>query len=514
MEKYVIEAKNINKSFNEIKVVQGVDFTVKRGEIKCLAGENGCGKSTLVKILSGIYVPDKNLDSYIKVNGNKYDNLSPKTAINEGIQVIYQDLSLFEFMTVAENIAISYLINENKRFISKELVHEIANRQIEKLGFSIELDKKVNELSIANKQLVAICRALSLEAKVIFMDEPTTALTKKEIDALLKMILELKNRGISVVFISHKLDEVFHISDTITVIRDGEKVGDFKNKDLDSETLSYYMTGKKVFYKKYENEIEDKVKLLSVENLSKEGMYRNINFDLNSGDILGMVGLLGSGRTEIALTLAGLNTNYSGKIYKLGKEINIKSTNDAIKNKIYILPENRLTQGLFLEESQRKNITATILEKVSNKVGIIKGKKEKIKADNLIKEMGVNVKNAELSVNKLSGGNQQKVVLGKCIADEPEVLILDSPTVGIDIGSKAEIYERIHMSAKKGMGIVFISDEIDELLANCNKIILLGEGEIIETIEVKKDNRLHEQKKYIEKIISIGKEVNIEDKKA
>lgn len=481
MEDYIIEISGLSKSFNGVKALDNVDFCLKKGEIRCLAGENGCGKSTLVKLITGAYTPDDGHN--IKINNNFYKKITPKISIDEGIQVIWQDLSLFEFMTVSENIAIGNIVNGNKKIINKKNIDYIAKEQLNKLGVSIDTNIKVSELSVANKQIVAICRALSQNAKVIFMDEPTTALTKNEVDKLLDISMELKKKGISIVFISHKLDEVFKIADNITVIRDSKKIGDFASKELDSKKLSYHMTGKNINYNTYKNNyVVNGESLLKVEKLTKDNMYRNISFELNNGDILGMIGILGSGRTELALSIFGLNGNYDGNIYKKGKKIIINSPQDAIINKISLLPENRLKQGLFLEDSQKNNITATVLKKIASKIGFISDSELNL-AEKYVNDMNVNSKDINLQVGKLSGGNQQKVVLGKCLAFDPDILILDSPTVGIDIGSKYEIYEMIQERASNGMGIILISDEIDEILANCNKIAVFAKGKIIKYMD-------------------------------
>lgn len=470
-------AENIYKSFDGVQALKGVSIEIPKGQIKCLAGENGCGKSTLVKILSGVYTPDKG-DIYI--DGKRYDSLTPITAIGEGIQVIYQDLSLFPHMSVAENIAMNKIVYDKKKLVNWSEINRIAEEQLDKIGASLDLTTPIRNLSIANRQLVAICRALSLKAKILFMDEPTTALTKKEVDRLLSVVLGLKEKGISVVFISHKLNEIFEISDSITVIRDGQKVGDFTSKELNPKSLSYYMTGKEIGYKRYNKENSDEKNILEVRSLSKKGMYKDVSFTVKKGDILGITGLLGSGRTEIALSLFGLNKPDSGQILVENKLVEISSPTEAMKYGIALLPEDRLSQGLFLEDSIKSNITATILDKIKSAFGLMNDSKEEKVATDVVNNMNVNNKNVELHAKKLSGGNQQKVVLGKWMVTDPKVFILDTPTVGVDVGSKSEIYEKIQENAANGMGIIIISDEIEEILANCNKVMIMHEGNVIE----------------------------------
>lgn len=476
----ILSAKNISKSFDGVHALKNINVEIEKGNIKCLAGENGCGKSTLVKILSGVYTPDK---GSINIEDRSYSCLTPITAIEEGIQVIYQDLSLFLHMSVAENIAMNKMIYSKSKFINWKEIYRIAGEQLDKIGASLDLNAPVRNLSIANRQLVAICRALSLDAKVLFMDEPTTALTKKEVDRLLSIVLGLKQKGISVVFISHKLNEIFEVSDSITVIRDGEKVGDFTANELNPKSLSYYMTGREIGYSRYKKTYSKDDKILEVKSLTKKGMFEDINFTLKKGDILGITGLLGSGRTEIALSLFGLNPFDSGEIIIDNKSVNIDSPTTAMEYGIALLPEDRLTQGLFLESSAKFNIGATILDQLKNNFGVIdKNKQEKISTE-VVNNMNVNNKDIELHVKKLSGGNQQKIVFGKWMVTDPKVFILDTPTVGVDIGSKSEIYDKIQENANKGMGIILISDEIEEILANCNKVIIMHEGKIIKYLD-------------------------------
>lgn len=510
MQKPILIAENITKNFEGVRALNNVSIKINEGEIMCLAGQNGCGKSTIVKIIAGVYTPD---EGTITIDGKKYNKLNPITAINEGIQVIYQDLSLFQHLTVAENIAMNKMIYDKKRFINWKEIREIAQKQLDEIGVNIDLDTPIRNISIANRQLVAICRALSLDAKILFMDEPTTALTKKEVNRLLSIVMELKKKGISVVFISHKLNEIFEISDRITILRDGNKVGDFNASELNPKSLSYYMTGREVEYPRYERTYSDDSKILEVKNLNKAGMYKNINFSIRKGDILGITGLLGSGRTEIALSLFGLNPPDSGEILIENKVVKINSPNDAMKYGIALLPEDRHSQGLFLQQSVKTNITSTILDKIKGKIGVINSKKQKNIATDTVYNMDVNNKNVNIEVKKLSGGNQQKVVIGKWIVTDPKLFILDTPTVGVDIGSKAEIYEKIHNYANNGMGIIIISDEIEEILANANKVLVMHDGEIIKYLDEDDLKKEDVQKRIFELINNPDKKYKDEENK-
>ncbi len=475
----ILAVQNIYKSFIGVQALKDISISINPGEIHCLAGENGCGKSTLIKCISGVYTPDSGT---IILNGHTYSSLTPRQAMKEGVQVIYQDLSLFQHMTVAENIAIGKLRFENKKMINWKEINIIAEEQLKKVGVEMDLSQTIGETSLANRQLTAICRALAQDAKILFMDEPTTALTKKEVSQLLKVIMGLKNKGLAVVFISHKLDEVFSVADVISIFRNGNKIGDFKTEELDEKKLSYYMTGREVEYPRYQRKYKDNAPILEINQLTRKGQYQDISLAVRPGDIIGLTGLLGSGRTELAMSLFGLNPTQSGSIRMDGREIKITSPMVAKKHGIALLPEDRFTQGLFMERKIKENITSAIVEDISKHRRLDK-KKEDTLADRYVKELKVRTPSINTIVGTLSGGNQQKVVIGKWIANQPRVFIMDTPTVGIDIGSKAEIYEQIHKFADEGMAILFISDEIPEILANCNRVMILSGGKCVKILE-------------------------------
>ena len=494
----VLIAKNIVKTFGGVQALKDVSFELKPGQIHCLVGENGSGKSTFVKAIAGEHAPDSGT---IIINGNVYSRLTVAEAIKEGIQVIYQDFSLFDHMTVAENIAINKTLAENKSFINWKEIFRFAGEQLEKIGIELDLKQTVEDLSIANKQLVAICRALSLDARIIFMDEPTTALTKSEVDRLMSIVLNLKKQGVSVVFISHKLDEIMKVADDIAVFKDGQKVADFQNSDeITEQMLTYYMTGRKVAYQRYEKVQEETETVLEVQNLTKEGHYKNIDFSVEKGDILGLIGLLGSGRTQIALSLFGLNPIDNGTIRIEGKECEIKTPMNAVEFGISLVPENRRTQGCYMMRSIGDNVCSTILPQFRKSLRVLDRKAMKERALNTIKDFRIVTPDELMKVTNLSGGNQQKVVLGRWIASHPKVLILDSPTVGVDVGSKAEIYEKIHFYAAQGVGVILISDEIPEILANCNKLLVMRQGEIIARMG---NEELSNAAEAFEKIVSL-----------
>ncbi len=499
--KPIVELIDITKKFGSFTALEDINIMFKPGEIHCLAGENGCGKSTLVKIVSGTYKPNKGT---ILINGQAFKETSPYISMKAGIQVIYQDLSLFNHMSIAENIVLGKFRQENKKILNQKQIIDIAQEQIDKIGVSLDLRSSILESSIGTRQLVAICRALCMDAKVLFMDEPTTALTNKEVDRLLSIMSDLKNKGLSIVFISHKLDEVFRISDVVTVFRDGKKIGDFPSNDLNQKRLSYYMTGKEVSYPKYQRISTNNTPFIELKNLSKNNMYKDINLSIREGDIVGLVGLLGSGRTELALTLFGLNKSDKGKIVINNKEANIKSPQDALNEGIALLPEDRATQGLFLERSISVNSSAAIIKSLCSKFGFFNFKKEKSKAIESIKKLNIRTTSENKLSGQLSGGNQQKVVLAKWLSTNPRLFIMDNPTVGIDIGSKAEIYEVTQALAHKNMSILLLSDEIEELIYNCNKIAIMSKGKIIKVLDDEELQRKDIQT-YINNIVSTGK---------
>lgn len=474
--KNIVEAEHICKSYVGVQALNDVSITIKEGEIKCLAGENGCGKSTFVKIIAGV---EECTSGTIRINGKDCTKHSTKQAIDEGIQVIFQDLSLFQEMSVADNIAINKLIKEGKPLTNKKEIRKIAEDALKLIGVDIPLDASIQELSIANRQLIAICRALALDAKLLFMDEPTTALTKNEVDSLLDIVLGLKKRNIAVVFISHKLDEVMRIADSITVIRDGQKIGDFAAADMDAQKLAFYMTGREVAYQQYERKQEDHTKLLEVKNLSKAGNYKNVSLDVRKGDILGLTGLLGAGRTELALSIFGLNKPDSGEICMEGKPVKISCPQDAIDLGIGLVPEERAIQGLFLQKSINENVAAAILKRLTGFLGNIDQNKSRKLAKDAIEQFRIKVYNEETLINTLSGGNQQKALIARWAASHPKLFILDTPTVGIDIGSKSEIYEYIQKFAEAGIGVIIISDEVEEIVSNCNRVVVMFDGEVV-----------------------------------
>lgn len=478
MDSNLIELRNISKSFYGVKVLDNIDYAIRPGTIHCLVGENGCGKSTLIKIISGYYSFDSGT---ISMNGKTYQKLTPIQAIGNGVQVIYQDFSLFPNLTVGENIVISSFIDHKIKFINPKEVNRAARKSMEWINFNLNVDQYVSELSVAQKQMVAICRATQQDAKLIIMDEPTTALTEKEVGKLFDIVFKLKKRGIAIVFVSHKIDEVFKISDRITIIRNGKIVFDGDNTKIRKQDLIYYMTGKKLdLNAKFTAHIKYDKPILNVENYTLKGAFENINFRLFRGEVLGITGLLGCGRDELAKSLFGLMPAERGHLYFNRHNCGIvANVSQALSYGFGLVPEDRLTQGLHLDQSIRDNVLVRIVGKLKNRVGLLDLGKMNASAEKGLSEFSIPNLKIGNSVRSLSGGNQQKVSLAKWLMTNPKILILNCPTVGVDVGAKSEIHEKIRKLASSGVGIILISDDILEIMQVCNRVLVMSSGRIV-----------------------------------
>ncbi len=473
--------KQVSKHYVGVTALDNVDFEINHGEIHCLAGENGSGKSTMIKIISGTVEADSG--SHILIEGKPVCSHKAIDAINYGIQVIYQDLSLFPNLTVAENIAIGKYVADHNKIINWRELNLIAEKAMARINIKLPLDELVSEISIADQQLVAICRALTHEVKLIVMDEPTASLTKREVDSLLSVVMDMKAKGIATMFVSHKLSEVLQIADRVSVIRDGRLVGVYPSNELDDEKLTYLMTGKKLEYQHFIADLQQDDTILECVDLSRKGEYENINFKLHPGEILGITGLLGSGRSELALTLFGIHTPDAGSIHFNNKKVIIGNIQDALDLGIAYVPEDRLTQGLVNVQSVGDNIIITTIDSLVNRFKLLNDRKVKSTIDKWIKDLSIKIPSTESPVQTLSGGNQQRVVLAKWIATRPKVLILDGPTIGIDVAAKFAIHEIIRNLAAKGIAIIMISDEILEVFHNCNRILVMRKGRIIKEFD-------------------------------
>jgi len=466
--------ENIVKSFGGAKALAGVSLTVKSGEVHCIAGENGSGKSTLIKIMSGVHAPDSGL---IRLGEKTFEALSPREAVREGVQVIFQDFSLLPNLTVAENIALPTYISKNSRFLSKKESKEIAQTALELIGIDIDINAPVAEISIASKQLIAIARATNLGVKMLFMDEPTTALTRKEIKRLFEVVEQIKARGVATVFVSHKIDEIQEICNTISILRNGELVADGLMKDFKRDAISEAMTGLNISETRIAPALKTtSTKVIEVKKLSTKPTFSDVSFSIAPGEILGITGLLGSGRTELAEAIFGQYPIDSGEIIVEGKSISLNSSSAAINAGIGYVPPDRLTQGLFLDQSILRNLIAVGIDQHQGRGGILAKKRLYEAGEKWIKDLRIKTKNSQNPVTSLSGGNQQRVVLAKWLAMNPHLMILNGPTVGVDIGSKREILEIIRDRAQEGMAFLVVSDDIPELIQICHRVLVIKNG--------------------------------------
>lgn len=476
MSEYLLEMKNISKSFSGVHALDQVNFAVRPGKVMCLAGENGCGKSTLVKIISGVYTKD---EGEVLFQGERITKITPAEATRLGIQVIYQDLSIFPNLTVRENLAINSEITANRKFVNRKRMDATAKEALSKIGHQIDLDAKMGDLSVADKQLIAICRALLFNAKLIIMDEPTTALTKKEVDALFVTVRKLRDSGIAIMFISHKIEEIFEISDDIAIMRNGKNVYLGTTSEITPKEFTYYMTGRELTEDRFCPQNISAEPVLETKNLTLVGSYKDVSFELRKGEILGITGLLGSGRTELALSLFGLLKPQNGDILLKGKKVKITSPIMAQKLKIGYVPEDRLTEGLCLQQPIADNITLSSLKRLSSKMGTIKDKTVLDDANIWVKKFSIATDDARKFASTLSGGNQQKIVLSKWLSNDLDILILNGPTVGVDVGAKQDIHHLVHQLANEGLAVIIISDDLAEVVANCNRVIVMKDGQIV-----------------------------------
>lgn len=468
-----IEMKDIYKSFGKNDVLKGVDFTLNDGEIHALVGENGAGKSTLMNILSGVLSKDK---GEILIDGKEVDISDTNVAKKYGISFIHQELSDWPELTVMDNI---FMNNEIKNgiFLDKAKMRKKCIELLERFDLDINPKTKVSELSVGQRQMMEIAKANLNKVNVLILDEPTSALTNNEIDKLFKLIKRLRDKNVSMIYISHRMEEIFSLTNKITVMRDGKSVSVMDTNKTDEREVVSYMVGRDIgdFYPEMDAEISD-VKI-ELKNFNREGFFKDINIKAKKGEVLGISGLMGAGRTEIMRSVFGLDPKDSGEVFIDGKKIEIKNPADAIKNKIGFVTENRQEEGLILDESIRENISLLNFDKFSKNSFIDKAK-EKNLSDNLVNSFKVKTQSSESKISDLSGGNQQKVVFAKWYAIGPEILILDEPTKGVDVGAKREIYDLIKDLTNKGVSIILISSDLPELISLSNRIYVIHEGKI------------------------------------
>ncbi|MCC8180693.1 MAG: sugar ABC transporter ATP-binding protein [Planctomycetes bacterium] len=475
-----LQMRGIEKAFHSVYALKGVDLAVRRGEVHALLGENGAGKSTLIKILNGIYQAD---GGEIYIQGELKNISCVGDAQQLGISVIHQELCLAENIPVYENIFMGRE-NDNKSslFADKKMMAAKAGELLKMLQAGFTATDIVGDLSIANKQMVEIARALSIGTNIIVMDEPTSSLTPKEVKSLFDIIRRLSAQGISIIYISHRLEELFAIADKVTVLRDGQYIATLDMKDASEEKLISLMVGRKLdeFYHK-ESNVGDAI-VLSVRDLTRKNVVEGVSFDLREGEILGFSGLVGAGRTEIARLIFGADKADSGEIVMAGEPRRIETPLDAMRNGIMLVPEDRKKDGLFLEHSVGFNITIGFLERFFKRVIGYDKMRERRLIQQSIDDLAVKASSSQQEVQFLSGGNQQKVVLAKALGTEPKVLILDEPTRGIDVGAKSEIYLIMRQLTKAGIAIILISSDLPEIVNLSDRVVVVAEGRIAATL--------------------------------
>ncbi|MCD6449635.1 MAG: sugar ABC transporter ATP-binding protein [Thermotogaceae bacterium] len=484
---YILEAKGITKTFPGVVALDNVNFNLKKGEVHALLGENGAGKSTLIKIISGVYKADKGTILYM---GKTVSFNSPTEAMKAGIATIHQELNLFEDLTVAENIAVG---NVESFLLSKRKLINITDKLLKNLNFNIHANSTVRNLNTSEKQLVSIAKALFLNSNVIIMDEPTATITEHEAKILFNIINDLKKKGISIIFISHRLEEVFEIADRVTVLRDGKFVGTTDVGHTSEQELISMMVGRKIseMYPKYN--VPKKKEIFSVHDLNVGRIVKNVSFSLKEGEIFGIAGLVGSGKSEIALGIYGYIPS-KWKQLKVGDKVisKIKSPDQALQEGIAMVPEDRKTMGLVLELDVMKNITLQNVKEVE-KGGIINWKKADDIAREEIGKYSIKVSSVKQKVKTLSGGNQQKAVLAKVLRRVPKVVFMVEPTRGIDVGAKVDVYKIVNNLANNGIGVVFISSELPEIVRLCDRVLVMHRGRpmgILEGNEITQENIL------------------------
>lgn len=495
MSQYVLELKGIKKSFGAVSVLKGVDFSLTKGEVHALVGGNGAGKSTLMKIMTGVYTRD---DGEIYIDDRQVMIHSTHDAKDNGIAMIFQELSLVQTMTVAENI---FLGEEVTRHGIRDTAYmnKKAKEVLDELGIAADPDVPVNKLSVGMSQMIEIAKAVSKQARILVLDEPTAALSDSETAELFKMIGDLKEKGVSMVYISHRMNEIMQIADSITILRDGVIVHNDAVCNLTLDDIIAHMIGGAGVNKKFdwiERKYDKKgADILTVQHLNINSKLQDISFSLKKGEIMGFAGLMGSGRTEILETLFGVRKKESGTVLLNGKVIEVKSTRDAVKAGFALIPEDRRKQGLVLIHSVKENAILPIVTKLRKKKILVDEKAADEMVAKNIEQLNIITDGIQKRINLLSGGNQQKVVIAKWLNMNPQIMMLDEPTAGVDIGAKTEIIELIRNFADEGKGVIFVSSELTELMAVCDRIIILYDGRITGEIE-RKEIKAEEELQY------------------
>lgn len=478
MSEYILEMENINKSFPGVKALDNVSLKVRPGSVHALMGENGAGKSTLMKILFGMYSRDSGT---IKINGEEVELTTPQESMDHGVSMIHQELQPIPMMTIGENIFLGNYPLGKFNLIDHNHMYEEAKGYLEKVDLRVSPKTMLNELTVSQMQSVEIAKALSKSARIMIMDEPTSSLTSSEVETLFKIIRELTAEGMAIIYISHKMDEILRISDDITIMRDGQYVGTWPAKEMTNASIIKHMVGRELtsLYPPKTNVVHDDV-VLQIENFTSPNplSFKDCNFQLRKGEILGVGGLVGAQRTELLEAIYGIRSSIDGKIIKDGNNIKVNNPKDAIKNGIALLTEDRRATGIFGVLSVRDNTSVASLNNYVGKGGLLDQKKLDILAENSIRRLSIKTPSLETPIKSLSGGNQQKVIISRWLANNPDILILDEPTRGIDVGAKYEIYQIINDLAAEGKSIIMITSEMSELLGVSDRIMVMCEGRI------------------------------------
>ena len=473
----LLQVEHVSKQFGGVRALDDVKFDVMTGEVLCLAGENGCGKSTLIKIITGVYQPEPGAE--MRFQGRPIEGLSPAIARDLGIQVIWQDLALFAELSVLENIGFERNLGARPRLVDYRAMRADSERILERLGVGLDLDAPLRSLPIAQRQIVAVARALVTKARLVFMDEPTASLSHAETEALLTIVRRLSAEGIAVVFVSHRLAEVLEVCSRVTVLRDGQLVGTFPTKGMTQTRLTELMTGKTFDYAVSCRDLSAHRPVLEIDGLSRANQYEDVSLTVREGEIVGLTGRLGSGRTELALSLFGMTQPDRGAIRLNGKPVHFASNRDAIRAGVGYVSEDRLTLGLIQPQSIEDNAVIAVLDSLLDPNPLISFKLRDSLVSKWIADLGVKIGKPSNAISTLSGGNQQKVVLAKWLATKPRLLILDSPTVGVDVGARAGIFAIVRKLAETGMAILLISDEIPEVYFNADVVLHMRDGRIV-----------------------------------
>jgi len=476
----ILEVRNVSKDFAGVYALKHVNLKIYPGKVNAIIGENGAGKSTLMKIISGIHTE---FEGEVLLNGRRITFKDPKDAGEQGVVIIHQELNLIPWLSITENLFLGHELTNRLGLLDYPRMHQRSKELLARLHLDIPPATPLNQLRVGQQQLVEIAKALLFESKVLIMDEPTSAISDHEVELLFKIIRDLKAKGVAIVYISHKLDELFKIADHFSVLRDGEQIGSGTMKNATHDGLIHMMVGRQLKERLEKKGTISDEEILRVEDLCFQNpenrndyLVRNVSFSLRKGEILGIAGLMGAGRTELLEAIFGLCPGYvTGRILMEGKELRIRCVKDAINAGIGLVPEDRKLQGLILNMNVARNTSLASLEKIS-RFSFINRKKENELCQYYIERLKTQVASKDLEVEKLSGGNQQKVVIAKWLATDPKILLLDEPTRGIDVGAKNEIYQLINELASRGIGIIFVSSELPEILALADKVLVLSES--------------------------------------